>query len=186
MAKKDKSDKERADKERGDKDRSDKADRKKAGKKKEPAAPGTLANSVTQVARAMRTRLSHGLAKSGLYPGQDGVIQFLALEDGLTPGALAQRLGVKAPTMTRTIGRMEAQGFVFRRADDRDARLTKVFLTQEGRNTVERISGATADCEQEATRGLSNKELRTLVKLLAVVDANLSGKPGATRPIADL
>ncbi|KQW29378.1 MarR family transcriptional regulator [Rhizobium sp. Root274] len=181
MAKKDKADKERA-----DKDKSEKAERKKAGKKKEPAAPGTLANAVTQVARGMRTRLSHGLAASGLYPGQDGVVQLLSLEDGLTPGALAQRLGVKAPTMTRTIGRMEAQGFVFRRADDRDARLTKVYLTEEGRSTVERIAGATTECEQEAVRGLSNKELRTLVKLLAIVDGNLSGKTSLSRSATDL
>lgn len=181
MAKKDKADKERA-----DKDKSEKAERKKASKKKEPAAPGTLANAVTQVARGMRTRLSHGLAESGLYPGQDGVIQLLSVEDGLTPGALAQRLGVKAPTMTRTIGRMEAQGFVFRRADDRDARLTKVHLTEEGRNTVERIAGATAECEQEAVRGLSNKELRTLVKLLAIVDGNLSGKVSLSRSANDV
>ena len=34
-------------------------------------------------------------------------------------------------------------------------------------NSVDRIVGATADCEREATLGLSNKELRTLVKLLA-------------------
>jgi DNA-binding MarR family transcriptional regulator len=181
MAKKD-----RGDKDRGDKDRGDRVERKKGPKKKEPAAPGALANAVTQVARAMRTRLSHGLAESGLYPGQDGVIQLLWLEDGLTPGALAQRLGVKAPTMTRTIGRMEAQGFVFRRADDRDARLTKVYLTEDGRNTVARITGATAECEREATLGLSNKELRTLVKLLAVVDDNLSGKPSVPRGAADL
>ena len=134
----------------------------------------------------MRTRLSHGLAESGLYPGQDGVIQLLSADDGLTPGALAQRLGVKAPTMTRTIGRMEAQGFVFRRADDRDARLTKVFLTEEGRNSVDRIVGATADCEREATLGLSNKELRTLVKLLAAVEGNLSGKGSASRGADDL
>ncbi|MDH4441409.1 MAG: MarR family transcriptional regulator [Rhizobium sp.] len=180
MAKKDKGDKERS-----DKAGNDKAERKKAGKKKEPAAPGALANSVTQVARAMRTRLSHGLAESGLYAGQDGVIQMLSQEDGLTPGALAQRLGVKAPTMTRTIGRMEAQGFLFRRADDRDARLTKVHLTEDGRNTMERIAGATADCEREATRGLSNKELRTLVKLLAVVDGNLSGKASVSREGVD-
>jgi DNA-binding MarR family transcriptional regulator len=170
-----------AKKDKADKDRSDKAERKKAGKKKEPAAPGTLASSVTQVARAMRTRLSHGLAESGLYAGQDGVIQLLSVDDGLTTGTLAQRLGVKAPTMTRTIGRMEAQGFVFRRADDRDARLTKVYLTEEGRNTVERIASATVDCEREATLGLSNKELRTLVKLLAAVDANLSGKGVVSR-----
>lgn len=181
MAKKDKVDKDRADKERGEKERGG----KKNAKKKEPAAPGTLAGSITQVARAMRTRLSHGLAASGLYPGQDGVIQLLSNDDGLTPGALAQRLGVKAPTMTRTIGRMEAQGFVFRRADDRDARLTKVFLTEEGRSSLERIAAATVDCEREATLGLSNKELRTLVKLLAAVESNLSGKGSPSRT-ADL
>ena len=86
MAKKDK-----ADKDRGE---------KKKGKKKEPPASGVLSAAVTQVARALRTRLSHGLAQSGLYPGQDGVVQLLAQDDGQTPGALAQQLGVKAPTMT--------------------------------------------------------------------------------------
>ncbi|NBB49454.1 MarR family transcriptional regulator [Rhizobium sp. CRIBSB] len=164
-----------AKKDKADKDRSEKADKKKAGKKKEPPAPGVLSGTVTQVARALRTRLSHGLAESGLYPGQDGVVQLLAQDDGQTPGALAQQLGVKAPTMTRTIGRMEAQGFVMRRTDDRDGRLTKVYLTDEGRGSVARIAGATAACEAQALQGLSGKELKTLVKLLSVIDGNLSG-----------
>eukprot|EP01035_Chromulina_nebulosa_P014332 gene14332-18972_t len=135
MAKKDKGDK-------GDKaDKSDKAEkadkeRKKSTKKKDSSqGPSSLAAMVTQVARSMRTRLSHNLAESGLYPGQDGVIQALAEQEGMTPGHLAQKLGVKAPTMTRTIGRMEAQGFVMRSTDGHDGRLTKVYLTDEGRNS---------------------------------------------------
>lgn len=162
MAKKDK-----ADKDRGE---------KKKGKKKEPPASGVLSAAVTQVARGIRTRLSHGLAQSGLYPGQDGVVQLLAQEDGQTPGALAQQLGVKAPTMTRTIGRMEAQGFVQRRTDDRDGRLTKVYLTDEGRGSLARIEDATQACEAQAVQGLSGKELKTLVKLLGVIEGNLSGQ----------
>ncbi len=161
MAKKDK-----ADKDRGG---------KKKTKKKEPPASGVLSATITQVARALRTRLSHGLAQSGLYPGQDGVVQLLAREDGQTPGALAQQLGVKAPTMTRTIGRMEAQGFVVRRTDDRDGRLTKVYLTDEGRGSVVRIAEATESSEAQAIQGLSAKELKTLVKLLSVVEGNLCG-----------
>ena len=161
MAKKDK-----ADKDRGE---------KKKAKKKSPPGSGVLSAAVTQVARAMRTRLSHGLAESGLYPGQDGVVQLLAQEDGQTPGALAHQLGVKALTMTRTIGRMEAQGFVQRRTDDRDGRLTKVYLTDEGRGSVARIAEAMADCETLAVQGLSGKELKTLVKLLSLIDDNLSG-----------
>lgn len=174
-----------AKKDKGDKDRGEKSEKKKGSKKKDFSQPGLLAASVTQVARAMRTRLSHGLADSGLYAGQDGVVQLLAQEDGLTPGMLAQKLGVKAPTMTRTIGRMEAQGFVTRQADGRDARLTKVYLTEEGRSSVERIALAAADCERQATLGLSGKEIKSLIKLLIQVETNLSEKAGALRPSAE-
>lgn len=155
----------------------DKGDKKnKSGKKKENGERQlSLAAAVTQLARAMRTHLSRGLADSGLYAGQDTVVQLLAEEEGLTPGALAQRLGVKAPTMTRTIGRMEAQGFVERRNVDADGRLTMVHLTAAGRARLETIAAAAAEIEALATAGLSGKEVRQLLKLLAAVDENLHG-----------
>ncbi len=166
MSKKDKSDKDKGEK------------KNKGGKKKDAGAVSVpLTVLVTQLARTLRTRLSHNLADSGLYAGQDGVMQLLGEEDGITPGALAQRLGVKAPTMTRTIGRMEAQGFVMRRADDKDARLTKVYLTEEGRNSIERIAGAADDCERVATKGLSGKEVKVLARLLVTVEENLRNDP---------
>ena len=110
-----------------------KAEKKaKGGKKKHhdvAVDAQDLASVLVQAARSMRTVLSRNLLESGLYAGQDGVMLALAETDGLTAGVLAMKLGVKAPTMTRTIGRMEAQGFLERRADDEDARLTKVYLT---------------------------------------------------------
>ncbi len=153
----------------------DKGDKKnKSAKKKEHGERSpSVSVAVTQVARAMRTQLSRGLAESGLYAGQDTVVQLLAEQDGLTPGALAQKLGVKAPTMTRTIGRMEAQGFVERRTADADGRLTMVHLTTEGRACLETIVQAVGEAERLATRGLSGKEVKQLVKLLAAVEENL-------------
>ncbi|MCL6706528.1 MarR family transcriptional regulator [Pseudomonas sp. R2.Fl] len=153
----------------------DKADKKSKGKKKEAGQETThdLGAAIVQAARSMRTRLSRNLAESGLYAGQDGVIQALSSEDGLTPGALAQRLGVKAPTMTRTISRLEAQGFVERRADDRDARLTKVHLTEAGAASLSQIDEASRECGEQAVKGLSGKEVKTLVRLLETVEANL-------------
>ncbi|MDI6834259.1 MAG: MarR family transcriptional regulator [Rhizobiaceae bacterium] len=168
MAKKDKSDK-----------KSGKKD--KAGRKKEAAretADAAFAPLVTQAARSLRTLLSRNLADCGLYAGQDGVVQALAEEDGLTPGALAQKLGVKAPTMTRTIGRMEAQGFVERRSDALDHRLTKVFLTDGGRASLERIAAAAEACERQALQGLSGKEAKTLLRLLLAVEENLQAAIG--------
>jgi DNA-binding MarR family transcriptional regulator len=91
----------------------------------------------------------------------------------MTAGALAHKLGVKAPTMTRTIGRMEAQGFLERKADADDARLTKVYLTDLGRGSVAAIEQAATACDRLATLDFSEKEIRNLVRLLKAIDGNL-------------
>ncbi len=153
----------------------DKSSKKsKSGKKKDLAfSPEELAQSITQAARSMRTALSHNLAASGLYAGQDGVILALAQEGSMTPGQIAQKLGVKAPTMTRTIGRMEAQGFVERSAGNGDGRLTLVKLTESGAQSVEHINTSLAACGARAVEGLSAKDVKNVVKLLRAIDANL-------------
>ncbi|MFP5077148.1 MarR family winged helix-turn-helix transcriptional regulator [Rhizobium sp. YIM 134829] len=132
---------------------------------------------LVQTARAMRTLSSRNLAESGLYAGQDGVMLALQDSDGLTAGSLAARLGVKAPTMTRTIGRMEAQGFLERRPDVDDARLTKVYLTETGRAQLDAIAEAGRLSESLALKGFSDKQVRTLAKLLRALDGNLHGEP---------
>ncbi len=161
------------------KDKSAKKDKgsKKAkeGKKnrEENFNPEELAQSITQAARSMRTALSHSLAESGLYAGQDGVILALAQEGSLTPGQIAQKLGVKAPTMTRTIGRMEAQGFVERSGDEEDGRVTLVKLTEAGLKSVDHINDSIATCSERAISGFSAKDIRNVVRLLKAIDANL-------------
>ncbi len=155
-----------------------KAEKKsKGGKKKHDLSggPQDIASLLVQTARSMRTVVSRNLLDSGLYAGQDGVMLLLAETDGLTAGNLAAKLGVKAPTMTRTIGRMEAQGFVERRTDDDDARLTKVYLTAPGRSSLQTIEAAGKSSEKIAIHGLSDKEVKTLMKLLRAVDSNLQG-----------
>ncbi|OCO98104.1 MULTISPECIES: MarR family transcriptional regulator [unclassified Ensifer] len=160
-----------------------KAEKKgKNGKKKDEFLadePHDLAAILVQAARSMRTVLSRNLLESGLYAGQDGVMLALAETDGMTAGGLATRLGVKAPTMTRTIGRMEAQGFLERRPDEDDARLTKVYLTEPGRNRLQIIAEAGQHSEALATRGLTDKQVRTLMKLLRAVDSNLQAARAA-------
>ncbi|WP_411033500.1 MarR family winged helix-turn-helix transcriptional regulator [Shinella sp. BYT-45] len=159
-------------------------DGKKAKKKKshEEVSGAGLAAAVVNAARSMRTVLSRNLLATGLYAGQDGVILALAQEGGLTAGALAARLGVKAPTMTRTIGRLEAQGFVERRPDEADGRLTVVHLTEAGRASVGHITEAGRLSERQAAEGLSEKDVRHLLKLLRTVDENLhAAMPDAPR-----
>jgi DNA-binding MarR family transcriptional regulator len=154
-------------------------DGKKQKSKKKDQTEYTLADlspALTQAARSMRTVLSRNLFQSGLYAGQDGVILSLSESDGMTAGGLAQKLGVKAPTMTRTIGRMEAQGFLERKPDADDARLTKVYLTEQGRGSLNAIEQAASACDRMATLDFSDKEIRNLVRLLKAIENNLQAE----------
>lgn len=164
-------------------EKKDKARKKAHGQ----VGPADVSAAIVQAARSIRTVLSRNLLSSGLYAGQDGVMLALAENGGLTPGALAARLGVKAPTMTRTIGRLEAQGFVERKPDDIDGRLTVVQLTQAGRDTLGLITEACSVSEQQALDGLTDKEVRTLLKLLRTVDGNLRGTaaPAGEKAVAE-
>lgn len=170
------------------KDKSEK--KKKSGKLKlavkdgASLAHGDLGMAITQAARSFRTVQTRGLAQCGLYAGQEGVVLLLAQENGMPTGLLAQKLGVKAPTMTRTIGRMEAQGFLERKGSDTDARLTRVYLTPMGQATVERIFTANEAAERQATKGMSGKDVKQLLKLLAIMDSNLHGSSG--EPVSDI
>jgi DNA-binding MarR family transcriptional regulator len=153
------------------KDKSKKKD--KPEKESQPREAGHLQSEITRASRSMRTFLTNSLSHSGIYAGQDGVILALAEEDGLSAGAIADRLGVKPPTMTRTLARMEAQGFILRQADARDGRQMRAMLTDEGRKHVHAIQLAAKATENMALSALSDKEVRQFLKVLRKINRNL-------------
>ena len=94
-------------------------------------------------------------------------------EDGQTPGQLAARLGVRPPTVTKTIGRLQAQGYVAKRSNAVDARQANIFLTETGRNAIRDIEKAVRKTDRIAFAGFDKGERRMLFDLLARVEANL-------------
>lgn len=110
----------------------------------------------------------------GFYAGQDQIMIALDREDGQTPGQLATRLGVRPPTVTKTINRLQSQGYVEKRASETDARQANVFLTEEGRSAIRAIEKAVRKTEKQALKGLDKKEQKALLKLLGRIEANLS------------
>jgi DNA-binding MarR family transcriptional regulator len=131
-------------------------------------------NRLHSAARLSRTALAARLLAHGFYAGQDQIMIALNQEDGQTPGQLATRLGVRPPTITKTINRLQAQGFLDKKASDHDARQAHIFLTEPGRETIRAIEKSLRKTEKQALRGLDKKDQKTLAKLLARVEANLS------------
>lgn len=130
------------------------------------------------VARLVRTVSAKRLLEVGLYAGQDKIILALAQEDGQTPGALAQKLRVKPPTVTKTINRLMAQGFLEKRSSEEDARRTHIFLTPLGEQTIHEIENSLRKVEAQALNGIDKEDLKTLRRLLEQISQNLT--PGRT------
>ncbi|MCX7303095.1 MAG: MarR family transcriptional regulator [Hyphomicrobiales bacterium] len=125
-------------------------------------------------ARLSRTALAARLLAHGFYAGQDQIMLALSNDDGQTPGQLAARLGVRPPTITKTINRLQAQGFLEKKASDQDARQAHISLTELGRETIKSIERSVRKTEKQALRGLDKKEQKTLAKLLSRIEANLT------------
>ena len=138
------------------------------------ANKGSTMSRLNSAARLARTALATRLLAHGFYAGQDQIMIALSHEDGQTPGQLATRLGVRPPTITKTINRLQAQGFLDKKASDHDARQAHIFLTDPGRDTIRAIEKSLRKTEKQALKGLDKKEQKTLSKLLQRVEANLT------------
>ena len=125
-------------------------------------------------ARLSRTALAARLLAHGFYAGQDQIMLALDREDGQTPGQLAGRLGVRPPTITKTINRLQAQGFLDKRPSEADARQAHIYLTDTGRDAIKSIEKSVRKTEKQALKGLDKKEQKVLAKLLGRIEANLS------------
>lgn len=152
---------------------------KRNGDRKRRAAEAELFGVIGHAARASRSVLARRLLDSGLYAGQDALMLALDAQDGRTPSQIAAELGVRAPTVTKTVNRLAERGFVRKTASESDGRLAHVHLTDAGHAAIAAIRSAVADSEALAADGLSGKELRTLVKLLKRIDRNLQGAQAA-------
>ncbi len=131
-------------------------------------------NQLHAAARVVRTALAAHLHTHGFHAGQDGVMLALSHQDGQTPGQLAVRLGVRPPTITKTINRLSAQGRLEKRPSVEDQRQANVFLTESGHEAIRDIERAVRRTERLALRGFDKKDRKALFKLLGRIENNLA------------
>ena len=135
-----------------------------------PQSPGHL---LGEICRLQHKRVHALLGGLGVYRGQPPALRALCAEEGLTHSELAHLLHVKPPTITHMIQRMERAGFVQRRPDPTDERVSRVYLTDAGRAIQDEIRRVFRELEAEVFAGFSPEEQVLLRRLLLRVRANL-------------
>ena len=137
---------------------------------------GTLGFQIIQVSKAHRQSAEKVLNALGLHAGQEMIMLQLWIEEGLTQSYLAERANVEPPTMTQMLQRMERCGLVERRQDAQDGRISRVYLTERGRELEKPVLQAWEYLEEQTLTGLSDVERALLRRLLSQVRTNLSSR----------
>ncbi|MEU5311715.1 MarR family transcriptional regulator [Streptomyces sp. NPDC021562] len=125
--------------------------------------------------RARRHERLMALAGVPLDRAAVALLRQVADSEPLRPGELAQRLGVEASHVTRTVQQLQRSGHVTRVPDPDDRRAQRIELTDAGRGAVDRVRDAGARGMQLALGEWQPEELRQLAVLFhRMVDDFLS------------
>lgn len=116
----------------------------------------------------------------GIYPGQIPVLGLLAYKDGLSQREIAEHLRIKPPTVNVTVQRLEKAGFLYREADEKDQRISRIYLTEKGKQAKENGMKKVRENEKILLDGLSETELCLLRRMLEQITENIDKIPGTS------
>ncbi len=108
----------------------------------------------------------------GLTPAHWKIILALNITNGLTQKELAEKIYVDGSTLVPVIDKMEKNGLVERRADVKDRRMNRIFLTKKSESTVDSIILIVLQLRKMMYKGLSEKEIDSAKKILATLIKN--------------
>ena len=128
------------------------------------------------VARLMRKRFEQNARDLGLTRSQGQVLVFLAHNEGIHQGALAEKLDVEPITLTRILDRLEEAGLIERLLYRKDRRMRLLRLTPAAHPLIDDIFAIGALTRGEAMAGVADEDRDRLLSILLRIKANLAGK----------
>ena len=92
-----------------------------------------------EINRQYGMRCMQRIREIGIQQGQMPIIMIVYRNNGCSQKKIAECMGVTPPTVNVSIQRLEKADIVCRRRDDKDQRIMRVYLTENGKKIVEEL-----------------------------------------------
>ncbi|MEW9094923.1 MAG: MarR family transcriptional regulator [Clostridiaceae bacterium] len=133
----------------------------------------SLYHVFSQVIRLHYYRTHKLLEKIGVYPGQPPMLMALHIKDGQSQKELSDKLNIKPATITMMLKRMEKFDLVERKVDSEDQRVTRVYLTEKGKELCKEAIQVIKIIKGECFSNFTEEEKILLRRLLMQMKNNL-------------
>ncbi len=128
---------------------------------------------IGELSKKINNLTSDNVRSDDVPKGMKLVLQCLMKTDGVTQLDIVKFTGFKAPTISIMIQKMESLGYVTRKPDEKDLRAMRVFITGSGKEVYYNAVMNVKKIEGKILRGITEKEQKTLVKILEKINKNL-------------
>ena len=131
----------------------------------DPALAAGLRMVVMRLARRLRQQ-----AEGEVTASQLSALATIDRQGPITLGELASAEQIQPPSMTKIVSGLERHGFVIREPDERDRRIARVRISDEGRKFVARSRTRRNAYLAERLRGFDAEERAVLEQALPLLE----------------
>jgi len=129
-----------------------------------------------KAARAVESYAEKSIAELEMCGSDFAVLEALLHKGPLPINQIGRKVLLTSGSITVAVDRLEAKGFVERRAHGTDRRAKMIHLTREGRKLITRVyADHAADMERLASASLTRAERETLIGLLKKIGYEAAG-----------
>ena len=130
---------------------------------------------IMRTSEALRYDLEELLKEHGLSSTQYNVLRILrgAGVEGFICQEISCSMVNRDPDMTRLLDRLEKRGLVLRARSEKDRRVIRTYLTEEGLRLIELLDDPVAQLHLRQLGSLDKKQMRGIASTLKTVRASL-------------
>ncbi|MCU6602223.1 MarR family winged helix-turn-helix transcriptional regulator [Peribacillus frigoritolerans] len=132
-----------------------------------------IRESLDKISSKMRRDYSESLRELNLHVGQDKLLARLWLGDGITQMQLCEHLKCEPPTVTNMVKTLELNGFIYRKRDEQDARVMRIYLTDKGKELEKPVDFKWKQQQEKLLHSILPEERLILRELMKRMERNL-------------
>ncbi|PLX04388.1 MAG: MarR family transcriptional regulator [Marinilabiliales bacterium] len=107
-------------------------------------------------------------AENGITQGIGYVLINIGKE-GIPATKIAPIMGITSSSLSRLLKSMEDDGYIYRKNDNKDKRVVKVFVTEKGLKQREMVKKAVVDFNKRVMAKITPEEMETFEKVNALI-----------------
>ncbi|CAI3119713.1 Transcriptional regulator SlyA [Acinetobacter oleivorans] len=102
------------------------------------------------------------------------IVSLLAVEHPIVAKRVSEVIGLDKATVSRSINRLEKEGYLCLSTDENDRRATFVELSEKGINLHNQVIDIALDREQEMLKPLTKDEIEQFILILNKLNQNIA------------